>query len=264
MKQTRADRTGVAGGQSCPRRAVRDEWRTYRRLLHFARPYVWRLVAGGLCGILFAGSTTSSLAALRSVLGRVFHGQIDSPWTVVLLGTLVFVLVFIRSVGAYLNAYLIQWVGHRVVMDMRVAAFSHLMDLSVGYFDRTKAGEMISRIINDTTVIQEAVSTVITDLARQPVLLISAAGYLFYLDWKLSLLSIVLLPLCLWPIVVFGRKVKTATIEGQRRLADIVTIMQETISGVRIVKSFNMEGRELERFSEECKRFFGRIMRIVR
>ncbi|MGQ9661411.1 MAG: ABC transporter ATP-binding protein [Kiritimatiellia bacterium] len=264
MKQRNGGAALSQSNSAASQPPARDEWHTYRRLLTFARPYLWRLIVGTLCGVLFAGSTTSSLAALREALGRVFQGRIDSAWTVLFLGALVFVLVFVRSIGAYFNAYLIQWVGHRVVMDMRVRAFSHLMDLSVAYFDQTKAGEMISRIINDTTVIQEAVSTVITDLARQPVLLVTAAGYLFYLNWKLSLLSIVLLPMCLYPVILFGRKVRTATLEGQRRLADIVTIMQESIGGVRIVKSFNMEQRELERFSTECKRFFSRIMRIVR
>ena len=173
-------------------------------------------------------------------------------------------LITLRGIGQFFNAYLLQWVGNRVVMDMRVATFSHLQDLSVGFFNATQTGEMISRTVNDSMLLERAVSNVLTDLARQPIVLVGVLGYAIHSDWKLTLFNLVLFPLCLLPILWFGRKVRRASREGQERLAEIVSIMQESIRGVRIVKAFCMEEREQERFANESYSFFRRIMRVVK
>jgi len=181
-----------------------------------------------------------------------------------MLGGGVILLMFVRGVGQYFNAYLVQWVGNRVVMDMRVATFSHLQDLSVGFYNATETGEMISRTVNDSTLLERAVSTVLTDLARQPIVLVGAITYAVTRDWKLALSCLVLFPLCLLPILGFGKRVRRASREGQERLAEIVSIMQETILGVRIVKAFCMEDREQSRFAGQCHGFFRRVMRVVK
>ncbi len=243
----------------------RAHWGTYRRLLGYVTPYRWRLAVGFACGILFGGSTVGALSAVPKLLDRFFNLDTPMTWQAVgAISVLLLVLVAVRGVGEYFSATLIQWVGNRVVMDMRVSAFRHLQDLSVAYYDSSKTGEMISRTVNDATLLERAVSTVVTDMARQPILLVGAVGYVFYLNWRLALVSMVLFPLCLVPISLFGRRVRKAGREGQQRLADIVSIMQEAIGGVRIVKAFGMESREEERFTAQCAAFFRRVMRVVR
>jgi subfamily B ATP-binding cassette protein MsbA len=244
---------------------TRTDWNTYKRLIAYSRPYLPRLLVGALCGVLFAGSTVGLLPMVQEALGRFF--DTDQPLDMrvaLLLGGGVILLMTIRGVGQYFNAYLVQWVGNRVVMDMRVATFAHLQDLSVGFFNATQTGEMISRTVNDSTMLQRAVSTVLTDVARQPVVLVGAIIYAMMRDWKLALCCLVLFPLCLLPILGFGRRVRRASREGQERLAEIVSIMQETILGVRIVKAFCMEGREQSRFADECHSFFRRTIRVVK
>ncbi len=246
-------------------RRLQTDWGTYRRLLRYVQPYRWRLAIGFLCGIIFGGSTVGALSAVPKVLDRFF--DLDTPMTwraVAAISALLLAMVLVRGVGAFFSATLIQWVGNRVVMDLRVEAFRHLQDLSVAYYDTSKTGEMISRTVNDATLLERAVSTVITDVARQPVLFIGALCYIFYLNWQLALVSLVLFPLCLVPIALFGRRVREAGREGQQRLADIVSIMQEAIGGVRIVKAFGMEAHEEQRFTRQCTAFFRRIMRVVR
>ena len=243
---------------------MKNEWSTYGRLVAYARPYRGRLVLGGVCGVLFAGSTFGSLPALKKFLGHIFDYDAVSTRVILVFGGLLLLLVAVRGVGEYLGAYLVKWVGHRVVMDIRVTLFTHLQNLSVAYFDQNKTGEMISRVINDTNLLQNAVSHVITDLVRQPFVLVGAVVYVLWLDWRLALCSVVLFPLCLVPIIIFGRKVRRASGEGQAYLAEVTSRMQESIGGVRVVKAFGMERHETERFRAQCKRFFGRIMRVVR
>jgi len=214
--------------------------------------------------VIFAGSTIGFLPAGRETFKAIFSFGTANASHTLLLACLLPILAVIRGVGAYLSAYLIQWVGNRVVMDLRLEAYTHLQDLSVAYFDQNKTGEMISRTVNDTTLMERAVSTVLTDAVRQPFILFGSAGYLFYLNWKLALASLVIFPVCILPVILFGRKVRRAARQGQEHLADIVSMMQEAIVGVRIVKAFCMEQYELRRFSEQCSHFFGRIMRVVR
>jgi len=244
---------------------TKNSLKTYRRLIYFAKPYRTRLIIGLLCGVIFSGSTIGLLPKLQDVFGR-FTGEshIIDLKMVLIMGSSIILLIALRGIGQFFNTYLLQWVGNRVVMDLRVATFSHLQDLSIGYFNSTQTGEMISRTVNDSMLLQRAVSSVLTDLARQPIALVGIAGYAIYLDWKLTLINLVLFPLCLLPIIGFGKRVRRASREGQERLAEIVSIMQESIMGVRIVKAFCMEDREQKRFARESHNFFRRIMKVVK
>ncbi|MBT3191050.1 MAG: ABC transporter ATP-binding protein [Verrucomicrobia bacterium] len=243
----------------------RSDWDTYRRLIAYSRPYLWRLIVGALCGVLFAGSTVGLLPVIQDALGRFFDP--DQPLDMrmaAMIGGGIILLMLVRGVGQFYNAYLVQWVGNRVVMDMRVGTFAHLQDLSVGFFTATKTGEMISRTVNDSTLLERAVSNVLTDVVRQPIVLVGTVAYAVTRDWRLALSCLVLFPLCMLPVLVFGRKVRRSAREGQEHLAEIVSIMQEAISGVRIVKAFCMEEREQTRFALQCTNFFRRVMRVVK
>lgn len=239
-------------------------WTTYKRLLSYTKPYMLRLVLGGICGVLFAGSSVSFLPALNKNLAHMFNYENTSLRVIIVIASILPILAFIRGVGSFLSSYLIQWVGNRVVMDMRVQAFTHLQDLSVSYFDQNRTGEMISRTVNDTTLLERAVSTALTDIVRQPLILVGAIGYLVWKDWRLALMSLVVFPLCIYPIAIYGRKVRKAGRQAQERMGDLVSIMQEAIVGVRIVKAFCMEDHEMSRFVEQCRSFFGRITKVVR
>lgn len=240
------------------------EWKTYVRLLGYLKPYKGRLLSGVLCGIIFAGSSVGWLTAANKTFGHIFNYEADSQGKIWLLALALPVIALIRGMGQYLSTYLIQWVGNRVITDLRIQAFSHLQNLSIAFYDANKTGEMISRTINDTALLERSVSFAVEDIVKQPFLLLGVTIYLFVLDWKLAFASLVLFPLCMIPVLLYGRKVRKAGREGQERLADLVSIMQESIVGVRIVKSFCNEQHELNRFSEQCKNFFGRIMKVVR
>ncbi len=234
---------------------------TYRRLLGYVRPYLSRLFIGIFFGILFAGSTTGLLGAARNVLTDVFEHA--SFHTVVLVGVLLLIFALGRGVGQFLSEYFIQWVGNRVVMDLRIQTFAHLQELSVRYFTKSKTGELISRTINDSMMVERAVSAVLGDLVKQPFVLIGVLGYLFWLDSWLAFLSLILFPICILPVTLFGRRVRRYARHGQEHLAALVTLLQEDLVGIRIVKAFGMERYEIDRFTSQCQHFFSRIIRVV-
>ncbi len=262
------------------------QWHTYRRLVLYARPYLPRLIVGTACGALFGGSMTGMLAVARGVLAQVFRasagagiselpkeeaagamlGQVFQTSSfsglLALLGVLL-AFCLLRGVGQFFGDYLIEWVGNRVVMDLRVLTFTHLQDLSVRFFSQRKTGELISRTLNDSMMIERAVSSVLGDLVKQPFVLLGAVGYALFLDARLTLAMLVVFPICIVPVALFGRRVRRYARHGQERLAELVSIMQETLSGIRIVKAFGMESYEIGRFRGQCRMFFSRIMRVT-
>jgi subfamily B ATP-binding cassette protein MsbA len=173
-------------------------------------------------------------------------------------------LGFARGLAEYCCNYFVQWVGNRVVMDLRDAMFAHLNRLSLGYFVQGRTGEAISRVTNDTSVVQGAVSTVVEDLAKQPITFLFAVGVMLYRDVTLTAVSLVVFPVCILPVILFGRRVRRYARESQQRIADLVSILQESIACVRIVKAFGMEQHEQRRFHEQNHLFFSRIMKVTR
>ncbi len=234
---------------------------TYWRLISFSRPYLTRLIIGTACGILFGGSTIGMLVAVRDVFRDVFA---DAPFPQVLLVAATLPLFAVgRGVGQFLSIYFTEWVGNRVVMDLRLKTFEHLQNLSLRFYSKSRTGELISRTINDSMMIERAVSAVLGDLVKEPFVMVGLIGYLVWLDPKLSVGALVLFPICIVPVVLFGRRVRKHARHSQERLAAIVSIMQEALVGMRIVKAFGMESYEVERFASECKVLFHRIMRVV-
>jgi subfamily B ATP-binding cassette protein MsbA len=244
-----------------------SEWQTYKRLLRMTRPYASRLVIGILAGVVAGAAKGYHL--LKYLYENLTNLELASSegiaFDAFILTVLVLPLIFlVLGIAEYLTSYMIQWVGNRVVMDLRNQTFLHLQDLSVGYYNRQKTGELISRTINDTTMIEHAVSSVISDVAKQPVTLAFALGYLFGLDWKLAACMIIILPVSMMPVLLFGRRVRRNSREGQSRLGELVSIMQEKIGGIRIVKAFGMETVEVERFRVDNESYFRRMMKVVR
>ena len=244
--------------------SIRSEWSVYRRLIGYARPYRRRLIIGGLFCLLFAGSTTGLIVAARQFFERVFNPIEHSLAEVLVAAGGLILLGLLRGAGDFAGRYLIQWVGNRVVMDLRVAMFDHLQRLSLSFFTRRRAGELISRLSNDAALVEHAVAQVLTDLFKQPIVLVGAAGMLIWLNAPLAAITIVLFPLCLLPILLFGRRVRRAARQSQEGLADVLSIAQEAISGVRVVKAFSMEDYERKRFERSAGEVFRRIMQVSR
>lgn len=239
-------------------------WRTYKRLIGYTRPYLLRLVYGLIFGVLYAAANTGLLDAIRRIIKEVFDPQTASLQVTCMVAGLLVIVTFVRGLIYFLSTYFIEWVGNRVVMDIRTKTFEHLQQLSLYYFSQSRTGELISRISNDTLLLQRAVSSVIGQLIRQPFVLIGIIGYLLWLAPWLALVSFIIFPVCIIPVALFGRRVRRFTKEQQEKLADLVSILQETITGVRIVKAFCTERYELNRFIKQCRSVLGRAMRVAK
>ncbi|MCX7915252.1 MAG: ABC transporter transmembrane domain-containing protein, partial [Verrucomicrobiae bacterium] len=187
-----------------------------------------------------------------------------SLWQVVGLAALVPATMAVRGLCDFLGGYLMNWVGLRVVAQLRQRLFDHLVGMSQDFFSEMRTGKLIAHVTSDVALVQQAVSSVIQDVIKQPFTLVFVAVMLVRTDWRLTMAAVVLLPLALVPVVVYGRRIRRSSRAGQEQQASLVSVLQEALQGRRVIQAFGAEERERADFAEVNRRVFRERMRIVR
>src|SRR6266478_1767873 len=241
-------------------------WPHYRRLWTYVKPYRGRLAAGVAFGILYGPANAAVLSVVSKLWKRVFEQSAGdlTVWRAFGFAMLLPAAMIVRGACDFLGTSLMNWVGLRAVMDLRERLFDHLQALSLDFYSGTQTGELISRVTNDVGTVQQAISNVVEDTVKQPVTLVCVLGWLFYHDWRLTLATLVLFPICLIPIMVYGRKTRVASRKTQEHQATLVSVLHEAIAGFRVVKAFGMEARESQDFQELTRRVFRERMKVIR
>jgi len=215
-----------------------------------------------LAGLLVMGVAAINLALLRlaGTLWDIITVQHDqSRMTDMITGFLG--LVILQGLCSMGHSYLTAWISQRIIADFRRHLFAHLHTLSVSFFARRRTGELLSRLMNDVTVIQSVVTETPIDSAKQLVTFIGGIAFLLMMNWRLCLLILVLLPLLVLVAKVFGRKLKSLSTSIQDHTAAMSTLIEEVISGIRIVKSFVQTQREETRFAAQVEQTLALTMR---
>ena len=180
------------------------------------------------------------------------------------IGVVMLLVIAVNSLCQFMSTYFLGWVGQRVVMDLRMAVFRHLQELPVAFYNSTRAGDMISRVVADTQLLQSTVSNVIVDAIRDPAKLVMVLAYVLLLEWKLAIFAIVAFPVVAVPIILIGRYLRRIGRDAQGRLADLTSVMKEALDGVAVVKAFGQEEREEKRFGHLCRGFFRQMVRATK
>ncbi|HVG23550.1 MAG TPA: ABC transporter transmembrane domain-containing protein [Thermoanaerobaculia bacterium] len=168
--------------------------------------------------------------------------------------TVILIVFLIRAITSFFSEYSFQKVGLSTVRDLRNELYERMIGQSHRFFTERPTGEMVSRVVSDADAIQAAVSTRMGDLLQESVTLAGLIGYLFYINPFLAVVSLFGAPLIVVPVVQFGKRLRRTTHRSQERMAEIATLLEETIRGVRIVKAFTMEPFEIGRFREATRR----------
>lgn len=172
--------------------------------------------------------------------------------------------VFLKNLFGYLHAYLIVHVEEGVARDFRNNLYEHFQNLPLSYFDKNRAGVLISRVTNDVGVLNRSLRVVFTTLIQDLLLAFLYLGILLVLSWRLTLFVIAVLPVTLWIIAKIGFKLRKYSARAQGRMADITSVLQETIFGIRVVKAFAMERFEIAKFRQATQRYFNTVMKRIR
>lgn len=234
----------------------------YRRLLSLLKPYRVKLIVAMFSMVAVSLLSAAQAYLVQPALDEVF---LKKDMTMLfLLPLAIVVLFFVKGLFDFGQSYLMSFVGLRVVADLRERLYRHLQALSLSFFTRTPTGYLISRITNDVNLIQASVSNAVTGVLKDLFTIAGLTGVVFYRNWKLAVISFIILPLAIIPIKRFGRKLREFSRRSQKQMGSITTFLHETITGHRIVKAFNMEDYEIRRFREENNRFFRLVLKRVK
>ncbi|MBA3947810.1 MAG: ABC transporter ATP-binding protein [Herpetosiphonaceae bacterium] len=230
---------------------------------------VFPLVAGLLVDAISGQST----AGRSTVFGAVsefytkvlqrnppqFRGGVLNWVAIMMLSVFV-----IQALFNFTQAYLLTYVGERVVADLRTSIYVHLQKLSLRFFSHNRVGELTSRVTNDVTVLQTTTTSSVASLLQNIVQFIGGLALMLFLSLKLTLLTLSLVPIMLIAGILFGRRIRKVSTEVQDRLATATAVLEETVSGVRVVQSFAREHYEIKRFRESIEAAFQSSMRRTR
>ena len=234
--------------------STKDSYKLYKRLLQYVKPYWKRMVLAVISAILLAAANTSVAWIIKKVMDDVFADKNIKMLTVIPFA--IVLLYFLKGLFQYGQAYWMGYVAIKVVTDIRDKIYHHLQTLSLAFFTKNPTGVLISRLGNDTSLLQSTVSDSITSLLRNFLTITGLTGYTFWVNWKLATISYLIIIWAIIPIQKFGKKSRRFSTKSQSKMADISKFIFETLSGIRIVKAFCMEQYENLRFSEENHRFF--------
>ena len=241
---------------------MKKDLEIYKRLLTYLRPYKARLG----WSVVFMGLTSLLISAqaylVKPVLDKVILAK-DMGLGLYLPPALVLVTI-LKGGAAYARDYMMGWVGQRIVNDVRDELYTHVESLSFSYFTRTPTGVIISRIVNDVNLVQGALTKAPSSLVQGIFTMVALTGYILYLNWRLAVFSIIVLPLAGFALSKFSRRFRTASTQMQEQIGVLTTHLHETMGGIRIVKAFGMEEYESKRFSEKNKNLFNSLMRAIK
>jgi len=252
----------------------------YRRLYAYVKPYKVRFIVGLLLGFAYGGVNSLLPLATARVTSAIFHGAAPNPMalrsnlgvldagpkinSIILICLAIPAIMTVRSLCSFGNTYCMQWVSNKVVTDIRGQVFSKMVRHSMDFFNRMRSGFLISRITNETRVVQMALTAVSSDIFKQPITIVGAITVLLLMDWKFTLVTLILFPTCLLPLRIYGRRARKA-LRGQfEGMGEMVVTMQETFAGIRVIKSFAREAHQEKEFKRSNQMQFSQMMRIIR
>jgi subfamily B ATP-binding cassette protein MsbA len=233
----------------------------YTRLLRLVRPHLGKFVIALLCMAGLSAATAALAYLVKPVIDDIFVNRDASKLAVIALAILV--VAFVKGACNYGQIVLMSFIGQRVVTDLRSDLYNHIQCQSLSFFYRNPTGTLMSRITNDVTFIQMAVSEAVTSLLKDSLMLVALTFVIFYMNWKLALIAIFVFPLAVYPIVMFGEKMRRVATDSQVTMGTLSSLLQETIAGTRIVKAFGMEDYEGRRFARENENLFRLFMKSV-
>ncbi len=265
-----------------------------KKMWGFVRPYRGRFFLGLVCGIFYGLTNSLMLGASKVVIDLIFlgatnfHEQLEKapqwirPVTHALSSALpelrapsslggwmlvvgvIPAIMLVRITLAYLSIYLTNWSAMHAIADLRTKLFGHLQNLSLGFFNRASTGDLIARITSDTQVLYGIIGNSLASLVKDPITIISLIGYQLAIQPALTLVSVIVFPVCLVPIIIFGRKVRKSARAVQEHNATLTNLMHESFTGNRVIKAYNLEATVIEQFRATTQKYIGQLMRVIR
>jgi subfamily B ATP-binding cassette protein MsbA len=230
-------------------------------LFRYLKPYRVRLGAAFVCSGLVAAFSGAYAWLVKPVLDEIFINKNES--LLLILPLALFMVSVLKSAFNYGQNYLMNFVGNQVITDIRQELFGKLIRLPVPYHDVNTSGRLVSRVVNDVTLMANAVAGVLKDIFQQGLTFLAMMGVIFYQNWRLAGLSVIIIPLAVFTMVRMGKRLRALAASGQERMGDMASTLQETLSGIRMVKAYGREEAEAVRFQQSNRAFLSTTMKAI-
>lgn len=234
-------------------------WSSYLRLLKYCKPYIGRLAAALSCMLVASILNIIPPWLLKNVVDDVLIKKQMDVLNMLALG--VIGIYLFKVVFSYIHMYLMTWVGQKVVIDIRLELYDRTQRLSMTTLYSRRSGEFLSRITNDVATLQNILANVVVELIVQGTTFVGILCFLFFINWKLMMITFIVLPVAVLAIDRAASKLREVGTTIQERLAMVAAIAQEALSSIRIVRSFATEEEEYGRFERESRKHFKALMK---
>lgn len=235
---------------------------SYRRLLTYLWPHWKILLVSVICMIFVACSNLVLPWIIKDVVDQVLTNK--NLYMLYMVIVAILVIFLIRGITTFGHRYLMGYLGQRVITDLRNALYAHLQRLPIAYYDKRRTGEIMSNVTNDISALQSAIVTNFVALVQEGAIFVGSFISMIYLQWKLTILCLIIVPLVTGTVKYFGKKLHASGRSVQEKLADVTSILQESIQGVRIIRSFNRMDFEIKRFDEVNEANFRANVKTIR
>jgi len=267
-----------------------------RKLWTFVRPYRLRLFLGLTCGMAYGLANAVLTGVIKVVADLIFKGSVDfslgdrvshlptflqpsvralsqwlphftappTPSGMLRIIACIPAIMLVRVLCGYLNIYLTNWAAARAVADLRTKLFAHLQDLPLAFFSKASTGDLMARITSDTQTLYGIIGGALSSMVRDPITIISSLACLLVIQPRLTVISVIVLPVCIIPIAIYGRKVRKSARAVQTHTAELANLMHESFTGNRIIKAYNLEEAVLTQFRKTTGQYIGQVMRVLR
>jgi len=235
---------------------------TLKRTLGYFKPYWKLLVISAICSSIVGAMDGAIAYLVEPVLKKVFAGKDTFIFMLVPLG--IIILFIVRGLTRFTYDMTIKLAGQKAIQDIRNSLYSSTILQDMAFFNRKATGELMSHMTNDIAQMQEGIGQVVSGLFRDLISASSLLGVIFYRNWQLAIISFVVIPATAYPAQLIGKKIKNASGRSLNVMGGLTSILQETFSGVKVIKAFGLQERTIERFREVNLEFFNQIRRYIK
>ncbi len=232
-----------------------------KKIISLVLKYREKMLLAAVCMIVVAGANGAMALLVKPVLDDIFIKQ-NRDLLLIIPGIAILVF-FLKGLGSYGSEYLMNFIGEKIIRFFRDSLYEKITDLPISFIHKEKTGALMSRITNDVNIVKGMVSTAVINLFRDFFSVIVFLGVIFYQDWQLALGAFIVLPIAFYPIVLFGRRVRKFSTGTQVTMADLNSFLHETFTGSKIIKIFNLQSFEKNRFKEKTQELFRLEMKKV-
>jgi ATP-binding cassette, subfamily B, bacterial MsbA len=235
---------------------------TTLRTLGYFKPYWKLLLLSAICSTIVGGMDAGIIALTKNVLEKILTNKNTTVFLLIPPG--IILLYAIRGATRFTYDTSIKLAGQKAIQDIRNEMYASNIRLDMAFFNRISTGELMSRLANDIGTMQDGIANIVTGLFRDLISVIALLGYLFYLNWQLAILSFVVIPITVYPARLLGKKIKKTSGRSLDIMGGITSTIQETFSGVKVIKAFGLEDRAIHRFRNANLEYFRQIRKFIK